>query len=328
MQVGVAIPAFDQFGNQAVFRRMVQALEELGYDSAWLPDHIALPGDAPDYLGSHWLEAMMCVSYGLAITSRLKFGADVLVAPYRNPVLLAKMAATAAELSNGRYILGLGIGWLRGEFEAVGAAPYEKRAEYTDECLRVIRLLYESKEAPSFKGKWVEFEKLRFEPKPARPLPMLVGGNHQNALRRAALLGDGWHPLFESEQTYAAAKAKIINIRRENGITRPFTFSYSCPQIQVKKASEAPVVRAVKTEVDPSLGTSYAPPPATAPDGRQRFVGTAEQLCDDFRAFAKAGVEQVVVRFGLPNDPDVNVEKHMEQLRIFAAEVLPTCASL
>ncbi len=322
MRVGVVIPSFDQFANASAFGRLVKAVEELGYDSAWLGDHIVMPQNAPAYLGTRWHEAMTYAIHGLALTSRLSFGTDILVAPYRDPLLLAKMSATASDLSNGRFQLGLGIGWLKGEFEALGSPAFADRADVTDEYLRVMRHLFISDGALSFKGRWINFQDVFFEPKAALPPPLLVGGNHPNAIRRAALLGDGWHPLFMSEQGYAAGKAEILRLRAEAGNKDPFIFSYSCPQTRVL-AAEAAAIQTVVATVSETQGTSYAPDSPRDSTGRLRFIGTVAQLREDFHAFSRAGVDQIVLRFAVPNDPDIGIEAHLDQLRLFAAEVLP-----
>ena len=157
-----------------MFRQLVLEVEALGFDSAWFGDHIVLPADRPEYIGSSWLDAMACVNLGLGMTNRLKFGTDVLVAPYRNPLLLAKMAATASLLSGGRFILGLGIGWLKGEFAALGCPPFEDRAEVTEDYFRVIRQMFEERGDLSYAGRWISYDRIAFEPKPAQPLPSII----------------------------------------------------------------------------------------------------------------------------------------------------------
>lgn len=326
MRIGVVIPSFDQYGNGSAFRQLVEAIEELGFDSAWFGDHIVVPGNTPTYLGTDWLEPVACMIQGLAMTSRISFGADVLVAPYRDPILLAKMAATATALSGPRMILGMGIGWLYGEFEALGI-PFADRVAMTEEYLQVVRLLFQTKGPVSFRGKWTSFRDIYFEPKGAAPPPpLLVGGNHPKVIRRAAFLGDGWHPLFMSEAAYAHGKAYIEKIRTEAGITRPFNWSYSAPQTRIVSAGTK--VRTVVAKVDPSQGINYAPTIPTDANGRQRFIGTAAELREDFTAFAKAGAEQMVIRFAVPNDSEIGLTQHLDQLRIFAAEVLPHCVKL
>jgi probable F420-dependent oxidoreductase len=201
MQIGVVIPTYDDYGNAGVIRRLIGDAERLGYDSVWFGDHLIVPGYAVRQTDPHWYEALSCAIFGMGITDRLSFGMDVLVAPYRNPILLAKMAATASELSSGRLMLGLGVGFLKGEFEALGA-PFARRGAITEEYLRVLRLLFEGRGPLSYHGEWVSFDDMYFGPTPARPPPLLVGGNHERAIERAARLGDGWHPLFTSPELY------------------------------------------------------------------------------------------------------------------------------
>lgn len=318
MRIGAVVPTFDPYTSRAEFRDVVQAIEDLGFPSAWVGDHIVFPADRPEYLGSSWMDAMAVMSVGVGLTERLHFGTDVLVAPYRNPVLLAKMAATTSVLSEGRLILGFGIGWLEGEFDALGAPPFAHRAEATEECLTILRQLFEKDGTQSFQGKWARFDDVLFEPKPSGTLPMLMGGNHPKALARAATLADGWHPLFPTPEDYVKGKAEIERIRAENGLTRPFMFSMS--------GSEARIVedpsRIQRTRVSQEK-SSYAPTVDLDASGRQRFIGTAEQVVEDCLEMARAGVEQVVLRFTVPLDQALDPEGHLRQLRLFAEHVLP-----
>jgi len=320
MQIGIVIPTFDRYANAAEFRRVVEQLESLGFDSAWFGDHVAFPAERPEYMGDSWLDAVAAANVGLGMTRCLKFGTDVLVAPYRNPLLLAKMAATASVLSDNRFILGLGIGWLEGEFEVLNSPPFADRAQVTEEYLEIIRLAFTQVGEISYSGKWMSFERALFEPKPAGTLPILVGGNHPNSFRRAALFGDGWHPLFLSPAEYARCRAEIERIRQDEGITRSFQFSMSGSECRILSGGAAPEVTKVAQE-----GTSYAPAVGTDGDGRQRFIGTGEQVLADCLALAEAGVEQLVLRFAVPLDPKTGPDEHFEQLRLFAEQVLPAC---
>ncbi len=327
MKIGVVIPTFDQYANEAAFRRIVETLEELGYDSAWFGDHVVLPDGHPEYISPDWLDAVTCAIAGLGMTRRLTFGTDVLVAAYRNPILLAKMAATAERLSPGRLVLGLGIGWLAGEFEALGGPPFSARADVLEEYLQVIRLLFETDGPASHKGQRIEFDRIHFGPRPAAAPPLLVGGNHAKAIRRAALLGDGWHPLFMAAGDYARGRAEIERIRAEQGITRDFTFSYSASQTRILPEGAATVRTSSSEERPDDHESSYAP---TSPlDGeRQRFIGSAAQLREDCALFAEAGVEQLVIRHAVPFDAEIGPDQLIEQLCLFAAEVLPFCRAL
>ena len=327
VQIGLVIPTYDDYGNAGVIRRLIGDAERLGYDSVWFGDHLIVPGYAIRQTDPHWYEALSCAILGLGLTHRLSFGMDVLVAPYRNPILLAKMAATASELSSGRLMLGLGVGFLKGEFEALGA-PFARRGSMTDEYLKVLRLLFEGRGPLSHHGEWVRFDDMYFGPVPARPPPLLVGGNHERAIERAARLGDGWHPLFTSPELYARGRARINQIREREGLTgRPFTFSYSCAQTRLLAPGEPPPQAFSQKDRAPG-DYEYIPEAARAPDGRQRFIGTAEELRDDIAAFAAAGVDQIVLRFAMPHDPVVTVDRISEHWRLFSDEVLPACRAL
>jgi probable F420-dependent oxidoreductase len=322
MRIGVVIPTFDRFAESDAFRRLIQAVEMHGFDSAWFGDHIVFPADRPVYMGDSWLDAVTCAAVGVGMTTRLKFGTDVLVAPYRHPLLLAKMAITASRLSGGRFLLGLGIGWLEGEFRALQTSPFSARAEVTEEYLQVLRMTFDQAGELSYDGQWVQFDGVLVEPKPAPGgLPLLVGGNHANALRRAALLGDGWHPLFLTPDAYASGRAEIERIRAEKGVTRPFIFSMSGSEARILADTEAAQRTRVATE-----SASYAPAVGLDDTGRQRFIGTAAQVRDDCIAFAGVGVEQLVLRFAVPNDPVTDLDMHLAQLELFARHVLPHLA--
>jgi probable F420-dependent oxidoreductase len=327
VRIGVVIPTYDHYGNAGVIRRLIGDAERLGYDSVWFGDHLIVPGYAVRQTDPHWYEALSCAILGMGMTQRLSFGMDVLVAPYRHPILLAKMAATASELSSGRLMLGLGVGFLKGEFEALGA-PFARRASMTDECLKVLRLLFEGRGPLSHHGEWVSFDDMYFGPAPARPPPLLVGGNHERAIERAARLGDGWHPLLTSPELYARGRARINQIREREGLmSRPFTFSYSCAQTRLLAPGEPPPPAFSQKDQAPG-DYGYIPEAARAPDGRQRFIGTAEELRDDIAAFAAAGVDQIVLRFAMPHDPVVTVDRISEHWRLFSAEVMPACRAL
>ena len=225
-------------------------------------------------------------------------------------------------------MLGLGVGFLKGEFEALGA-PFARRGAMTDEYLKVLRLLFEGRGPLSHHGEWVSFDDMYFGPVPARPPPLLVGGNHERAIERAARLGDGWHPLFTSPELYARGRARINRDPRTRGTDEPAV------HVLLQLRTD-PVAGARRTAAAGLLSErprhpsdyEYIPETGRAPDGRQRFIGTAEELRDDIAAFAAAGVEQIVLRFAMPHDPVVTVDRISEQWRLFSDEVLPACRAL
>ena len=249
MIVGVAVP------NRVDVAAFVQAAERLGFDGCWFPDHLGVPPDVPN-LRPPYLEALSACLWGLGATTRLRFGTDVLVAPYRPPLHVRAAAGTAARLAPGRFVLGVGTGYLRREFLAVGAGPYELRGRRTEELLRAL------KEPPD--------GVVTLDPE----VPVWMGGHGASARARAARWADGWHPLWLSPEAYAAGRREIEDAI---GGSRPFTFSYS--------AASGPV---------PEL--AYAPPPLVHPGGRPWFTGTVDDVAGDLHALGEAGVEHVLLR--------------------------------
>jgi alkanesulfonate monooxygenase SsuD/methylene tetrahydromethanopterin reductase-like flavin-dependent oxidoreductase (luciferase family) len=281
MKFGFAIPAYGEGVDGAAVGELVAAAEELGYDSAWLPDHIAVPDYAAAVnLSPPFLEPLAACAWGLGNTTRLRFGTDVLVAPYRHPLLVAAMTGTMARLAGDRLILGIGIGYLRGEFEVLGA-DYETRAATTEDWIRAVR---EPPEGFSVVAG-------------AAPVPVWVGGNNPRAVRRAALLGDGWHPLWLPADDYASAREQILTIRRDAGITAPFTFSFSAG---FTRFADVPAGGWPPPPSRAPVGSEfrYAPEAWIAPDGRPRLTGSPDDLVTDLRLLADAGVDHVTLRFG------------------------------
>lgn len=326
VEFGVVVPTWGAFGDAQKIRQLILRAEALGYASVWVGDHLLLPDYAIGLSPANWYEALSCCLVGLGMTERIRFGTDVLVTPYRDPRLLAKMAATADRLSGGRLTLGMGVGFLEGELRALGTDP-ARRGEITDEYLAVMRRLFESDGPVGFEGKTVRFDPVHFAPKPLQnPLPLWIGGNGRRGQRRAALLGDGWHPLFSTPTQYAEGRAFIEKLRSEHGLGT-FRFSYSCPETRIVDHP---------TAIPPSTGYAgrdalppdyaYAPPPPTDESGRPFFIGTAEQVSGDLRRLEAAGAEHFVLRFWAGN-PAAGIADSLEQMERFAERVMPGFAA-
>ncbi len=175
--------------------------EYSGWDWLTVSEHIVMPREMAPVMGSRFPEAMVAASVLAGATSRIKLLTYVLVLPYRDPLMLAKQVSTLDSLSGGRFALGLAVGHLAKEFEALGV-PFNERGKRSDEYLAVMKELWTSDD-PHFEGRYVEFKDLVFEPKPLQKPhpPVLIGGNSRPAMRRAARAGDGWLPwLVRREQ--------------------------------------------------------------------------------------------------------------------------------
>ncbi|MGW5266261.1 LLM class flavin-dependent oxidoreductase [Microbispora sp. NPDC004025] len=177
MKLGVNVPNFGPGTRPDVLRGWAETVEGLGFDLLMVSDHVVVTPDVAEQYPAPFYEPFTTLSWLAAITTRIRLGTTVLIVPYRHPLLTARMAANLQQLSGGRLVLGVGVGWARQEFEALGV-PYERRGALTDEHLRAIRLAWRDEEDYG-----------------AGRVPIWVGGGSDAALRRAVLLGDAWHPL-------------------------------------------------------------------------------------------------------------------------------------
>ncbi|WP_426512368.1 LLM class F420-dependent oxidoreductase [Dactylosporangium sp. McL0621] len=204
----------------ATVARFVRLLEELGCESVWAVEHIVVPDDydssypydssgrmslgadddVPDPL--HWL------TFAAAHTTTLKLGTAMLILPEHNPVDLAKRLATVDVLSGGRLLAGIGVGWLREEYDALGV-PFAERGARADEYLEAMRALW-TRAPARYDGRFVSFGPVHSRPRPVRgTVPIVVGGHSLAAVRRAARLGDGWYPLGVRGEEFARLRRAL-----------------------------------------------------------------------------------------------------------------------
>jgi probable F420-dependent oxidoreductase len=161
-----------------------------------------------------WSDLMTWFAFGAALTTTLRFGSGVIVLPQRNPVHLAKQAATLDVLSHGRLMLGVGVGWLREEFDALGA-PWEERGQRAEEYIAAMRTLWRQHEA-TFRGRYIEFDPVYLVPKPDQPdgVPIHIAGHGRIAARRAGRLGDGYFPAIYPNSRVREVLPKLIEEMR------------------------------------------------------------------------------------------------------------------
>jgi probable F420-dependent oxidoreductase len=312
MRFGVAVPTWGPFADLGALADFLSLVEELGYESAWFADHLAIPTYATDRFDPPMLEPLALAGWALARHERLRIGTDVLVVPYRHPLVVAAMAGSLQRLSAGRLVLGVGIGYLQGEFDALGV-PLRRRASLTDEALGALRTVWSGRGPHAFSGNAFEFHDVLPVAVPPEPVPILVGGNNPNARTRAARLGDGWHPLYPAPDDYAAGREEIAGLRSQHGTTRPFLFSYSASACLV---TERPIESGGGGEPPEGLRPEYRYAPAIPRDGRGRplLCGSRDQVADDIARYRRAGVEQMVLRVW-NSTSRFGVEGAMDQLR-------------
>ncbi|MFI6843091.1 TIGR03619 family F420-dependent LLM class oxidoreductase [Kitasatospora sp. NPDC050467] len=177
MKIGVNVLNFGPGTDPGVLRSWAQTVEGLGFDLLMVSDHVAITPDVAERYPAPFYEPFTTLSWLAGVTGRVRLGTTVLIAPYRHPLLTARMAANLNELSGGRLVLGVGVGWARQEFAALGI-PFEQRGRLTDAHLQGV------------KAAWADTAAYG-----ARRVPVWIGGNSEAGLRRAVRFGDAWHPL-------------------------------------------------------------------------------------------------------------------------------------
>jgi probable F420-dependent oxidoreductase len=208
-ELRVVLPDESPAMEPARLTELAVAAERLGYGAVLLPDHLLPPGPyGPRYGGVY--EPLTTLAFLAAATERIRLGMSVLVLPLREPFLVAKQAATVHRLSGGRLTLGVGAGWVRNEFDAVGA-DHAGRGAYVEDAVRLIRALFSG--ATSYDGARFGFEHGVFEPLPLTPLPIAVGGTTDAALRRVAAVADEWHAFALDAGGFATRLARLRELR-------------------------------------------------------------------------------------------------------------------
>ncbi len=221
------------------FVDMARTADESGWDWFAVSDHIVFPeklatrypyadDGKPFWSGSTpWPDPWVAIAAMAAATRRLRFFTNVYVLPTRHPLLVAKQVGTVAYMSGGRVALGVGVGWMKEEFDLLGQ-DFHKRGACMNESIEVMRALWKGGMV-EYHGKQYSFDRVQISPVPAQPVPILVGGVSDAALRRAARLGDGWIAVLHSTDEIRQLIARIDGLRREYGTeASPFEMVVAC----------------------------------------------------------------------------------------------------
>ena len=244
MKFGFNVPVHGPEANPVGIATIVGSAEKSGYDYIAVTDHIAVPrrietrypytedGTWPRRAGEY-LEPLSLMGFIAGITKRLQILTSILVVPYRPAVLAAKMIATLDVMSQGRIILGIGAGWMREEFELLGAPNFAERGQVTNEYLQAFRTLW-TEEYPTFNGTHVNFEELICEPKPIQKggPRIWAGGEGKAAKRRSVSVADGWYPVgnnpkfpLDTIERYSLGMNEVRQLARQEG-RDPETLDY------------------------------------------------------------------------------------------------------
>lgn len=198
MLIGVNVPNFGPGTGPGVLRDWARTVEGLGFDLLMVSDHVVLTPDVTAQYPPPFYEPFTTLAWLAGVTERVTLGTTVLIAPYRHPLLVARMAANLNDLSGGRFVLGVGIGWARQEFAALGVS-FQRRGKLTDELITTVR------------------EAWRDAGYRAGQVPIWVGGHSDGALRRVVRLGDAWHPLRQTPEVWRESLARLRTVAVAEG---------------------------------------------------------------------------------------------------------------
>ena len=310
VKFGTSLPVRGPLASPQALRSLAQRAEDLSYDSVWVSDHVILPrkvdsfypyaaDGVPTFLPDEtYYEPLAALNFLAGCTQRVRLGTHVLILPYRNPVLTAKILATLDVLSEGRVILGAGVGWMEEEFEALGLDTYHERGAVTDEYIELYKELW-TKDAPEFHGKYYQISGSGFEPKPVQKPhpPIWIGGHTGPAIRRAAKYGDGWLPIGLRPPAILEPEELAGKIAR----LRTLTAQAGRPEDAVE------IVFSTNVQFDNNSGPS-----------RRMVTGRPEQIAADLRLYQDLGVKTFVIDF--PADSVEDLQQSMER---FSREVMP-----
>jgi len=299
MQVGVWIPNCRHLATPENIRGAAVRAEELGYDSVWVSDHVVVPHANVVNFGETIFDPLVTLALIAGATRRVRLGTTVLIVPYRNAVVTAKMVSSLDALSGGRVVLGIGAGWVAAESAMLGV-PFAERGAMTDEHLEAMRELWTSS-APSFSGKYTQFSGLVFEPKPVQKPhpPIWVGGHSRAALRRTVEFGAAWHPINRPVAELRAGVAELARLSRERGRAVP-------PALTLRN--------------DLRVTAPAEPSPASTHGGRV-LAGEPARLVEEIAELRACGVEHLVLEFLAADGRELD-----GQMTAFAERVRPRLA--
>jgi probable F420-dependent oxidoreductase len=299
MKFGVWIPTCRHLATVENIRHSAVRAEQLGYDSVWVSDHVVVPQANIVNFGETIFDPLVTLGVLAGATSRVQLGTTVLIVPYRNAVVTAKMVSSLDALSGGRVVLGVGAGWVAAESAMLGV-PFAERGPMTDEHLLAMRELWTSP-APSFAGKYTQFSDLTFEPKPVQKPhpPIWVGGHSRAALRRTVQFGAAWHPINRSPEELRAGQAEIARLCQARGrAARPALTLHNDVRV-VRSGESAP----------------------QSTHGGRVIAGEPAALVDSIADLAGCGVEHLVLEFLSADGRELD-----EQMAAFADRVRPKLA--
>lgn len=326
MKIGIIVENFGGFPETGRGARacvdLAKEAENLGFDSVWVTDHIALPkahkspyphnssGEFPYSWEQDIHDPLMLMAALAQATDRVEIGVSVLVIPYRHPLTTAKMLATADQLSNGRIILGAGVGWLGDEFEALSLPEeyFKRRGAVTVDYIRAMQAAWTAETWASYSGEFVQYQDMGVRPQPARKphLPVWIGGKGERALRRTVALGDGYLAISADAPTLATETENLRQLAEQEGRDPDSITVAEIGRIVMKSNASAASRQ-------------------SGVDGLW-IEGNSQQVLEGLGEFADAGLDHIVAGIGYTRQ--TSFSEALEALQQFSSEVLPEAHKL
>ena len=319
MNFGYYLPSNGAGARPDALESIARLGDTVGFYCMVAPDHILQPNNVDsvypysltgDILaggnmgGGEWPEQITTLAFLAGVTERIRLVTSVMIVPYRNPLLTAKMLATLDVLSKGRLIVGAGVGWMEEEFEMLSAPPFSERGAVTNEYLQAFIELW-TQDSPSFEGKYTSFSDVTFLPKPVQKPhpPIWIGGQSRPAIRRAARLGNAWHPVGAIPATPLEPEELAENVAMLHEVA--------------EQAGRDPA------SIDVSMKAPLYDASMDSEGTRRRFSGSPEDVLEDIRIYSDTGVTHLIFDFR-SQDP-VETEDRMAR---FAEEIIPLAESI
>lgn len=300
MNFGVSIPTWGPMSEPESMATLASRADELGFGFLSVSDHIVLPkqvnsrypySETGEYSGNgYFMDQLTVLGFLAAHTPQIRLVTSVMVLPYRNVIHTAKMLSTIDVLSKGRLTVGVGVGWMKEEFEALDSPPFDERGAVGDEYIEAFRELWTNDDAV-YDGNYTKFSEIHFNPKPVQKPhpPIWVGGESAPAMRRAARLGEGWFPIASNPrhllQTVEQLRTALDRLHR-----------------YADDAGRDPA----------AIDIGYNP------SGFSNWQRSPEKTADEIRAFQDLGVRHISSSVG-----GQTLSERIEQMEQFAAEVMP-----
>lgn len=309
MRFGFYLPTRGPLANRHDISAIIETAEKLGFSSVMVSDHIILPTKIEsaypytvkgDFIGEgECMEQLALMAFVAAKSETMRIVSSVMIVPHRNPIFNAKALATVDVLSEGRLTVGIGVGWMEEEFEALETAPFKNRGAVTDEYIDIFKRLWTG-EAVSYKGEFYSFDEIICQPSPIQNPhpPIWIGGHSNPALRRVARFGDGWHPVGATAASPLPPAEMRKMLDKLKGLMDAEGRDFSKLEVSYK----APIYDGGRP-----------------PEGEERrlFTGGADAARSDIAAFEDLGVCELVFDFRSPT-----LTECLDRMQSFADDVI------